>query len=197
MTTDFIPLVLFAISMTLTPGPNNIMIMNSGMYFGIKKSLPHYWGICVGFPLMVLMVSLGLGAIFVKYAWIKQILKIAGSIYMLYLSYQILTSHSDPKSAHARHPLKFYQAVGIQWVNPKAWMIAVGMISIFTLTSYYFYNAVLISALLFVVCIPCIGIWLLFGKFLQQILKKDSHRVWFNIAMALSLVASIAMIFID
>lgn len=194
---DFIPLLLFAISTTFTPGPNNIMIMNSGMHFGIKKSLPHYLGICFGFPAMVLMVALGLGAVFLEYVWIKHVLKILGSMYMLYLAWQILISSSKATIGQVRKPLSFLQAAMFQWVNPKAWLMAIGTISIFAISSHYLNNAIIISVVYFLMCIPCIGAWLLFGKFLQRILKKDSHRVWFNILMALALVGSIGMILFD
>ncbi|MEO8402763.1 MAG: LysE family translocator [Gammaproteobacteria bacterium] len=193
----FIPLLLFAVSTTFTPGPNNLMIMNSGLHFGIKKSLPHYFGICFGFPAMVLIVALGLGAIFMQYSWIKQGLKILGSAYMLYLAWQILRSNNKANLAQIRKPLSFLQAVMFQWVNPKAWLMAISTISIFTLSSNYCYNAAIISIVYLLMCLPCIGAWLLFGKFLQRILTKDSHRVWFNILMALSLVASIGMIIFD
>jgi len=194
---DLIPLLLFAISTILTPGPNNFMIMNSGLHFGIKRSLPHYLGICLGFPVMVLLVALGLGAIFVKYVWIKQALKIVGSIYMLYLAWQILTAHSKAKEIGPGKPLSFLQATLFQWVNPKAWLMAVGAISIFTVANNYLANAVTISGFFLLLGFPCIGTWLLFGKFLQKILKKDSHRIWFNMVMALLLVASIVMMFFE
>lgn len=194
---NFIPLLLFAISTTFTPGPNNIMIMNSGMHFGIKKSLPHYLGICFGFPAMVLMVALGLGAVFIKYVWIKNLLKIIGSIYMLCLAWQILISSGKPSLDQIKKPLNFLQVLMFQWVNPKAWLIAISTISIFTISDHYFNNAAIISVIYFLICIPCIGVWLLFGKFLQQILKKDGHRVWFNIVMALALVGSIGMILFE
>ena len=194
---DLVPFLLFAISSSLTPGPNNFMVMNSGMNFGIKRSLPHYFGICLGFAVMILMVALGLGAVFTKYVWLKEVLKVVGSIYMFYLAYKILVSHNKPSMSPERKPLTFLQASLFQWVNPKAWLMGVGAISIFILSSNYFYNALLISFLYFLTCIPCTGVWMLFGKVLQKILKKDSHRVWFNIIMALALVASIGMIFID
>lgn len=193
---DFLPLLLFAVSTTFTPGPNNIMIMNSGMHFGIQRSLPHYLGICFGFPVMVLLVALGLGAVFTQYGWIKHVLKVLGSIYMLYLAWQILRS-TNQELAQTRKPLSFLQASMFQWVNPKAWLMAVGAISLFTLTANYLSNAAAISIVYFVICLPCIGAWLLFGKILQKILKKNSHRAWFNIAMALALVASIGMIVFD
>lgn len=195
--TNYVPLLLFAMSTTFTPGPNNFMIMNSGMNFGIKKSLPHYFGICVGFPLMVLMVALGLGVVFTKYLWIKQVLKIVGSVYMLYLAWQILRSHSKGNTDKTSRPLSFIQALLFQWVNPKAWLMAVGTISIFTMARSAFSNAAIVSGVYFFMCIPCIGAWLLFGKVLQHILKKDSHRVLFNIVMSVALVASIGMIIFE
>lgn len=194
---DLIPILLFAISTTLTPGPNNFLIMNSGLKFGIKKSLPHYLGICVGFPLMVLLVALGFGAIFLKYQWLKQILKIIGSIYMLYLAWQILSSSSNAKIFSASKPFSFTKAVMFQWINPKAWLMAIGAISIFTITTSYFTNAVAISIIFFLACLPLIGVWLIFGAVLQKILKEEKHQRWFNIVMAICLVASIAMIFLD
>ena len=171
--------------------------MNSGMNFGIQKSLPHYLGICLGFPAMVLMVALGFGAVFIEYVWIKHVLKIFGSVYMLYLAWQILTSSNKANIGLARKPLSFLQAAIFQWVNPKAWLMAVSAISIFTISNNYFSNAMIISIVYFLMCIPCIGAWLLFGKFLQRILTKDAHRVWFNILMALALVGSIVMILFE
>ena len=194
---NFLPLLLFCVSTTFTPGPNNIMMLNSGMNHGIRQSLPHYIGISIGFPLMVLMVALGLGAIFIKYAWIKQSLKILGSVYMLYLAWQILTSSNKPGLKGIKKPFSFLQAILFQWVNPKAWLIAIGTISIFTLSKNYVNNAIVISIIYFLVGIPCIGAWLVFGTFLQRILKKPSHRVWFNIFMAVALIGSIGLIFID
>jgi len=173
------------------------MILNSGLKFGIQKSLPHYLGICLGFPLMVLIVALGFGEIFQKYLWLKHILKIIGSAYMLYLAWQILFASSNPKASHAVKPLSFLQAVMFQWANPKAWLMAIGAISVFTAVANYIYNALVISGLFLLMCLPCIGVWLVFGASLRKILKNEKHQRWFNIVMATCLVASIAMIIID
>jgi len=108
MINELAPLLLFSLSTTFTPGPNNIMIMNSGLNFGVIRSLPHYLGICLGFPIMVLMVALGLGVIFTQYNWIKHILKILGSIYMLYLAWQILRSSKETAQLSTRQPLSFF-----------------------------------------------------------------------------------------
>lgn len=194
---ELFPLLLFALSSSITPGPNNILIMNSGMNFGIKKSLLHYLGICLGFPLMILIISLGLGVVFTKYLWIKHLLKILGSLYMLYLAWQILRSTNKNTLFSSQKPWRFHQAVLFQWLNPKAWLMGISTISIFSLSSNYFINAALISLIYLIIGIPSIGSWLVFGKVLQKVLTKDSHRLWFNIAMAVALVGSIAIIWID
>jgi threonine/homoserine/homoserine lactone efflux protein len=172
--------------------------MNSGMHYGIKKSMPHYMGICLGFPVMLLIVALGFGAIFTKYLWIKEILKIIGSLYMLYLAWQVIKSSiADSNGQQVGKPFSFTQAVLFQWVNPKAWLMAVGAISIFSLTANYFSNAIALSTLFFLVLIPCLAVWLVFGAVLQKILTDKKHQKIFNSVMALCLVASIALIFID
>lgn len=194
---DLVPISLFILATTLTPGPNNFLIMNSGLKFGIKKSLPHYLGICFGFPIMMLIVALGFGAMFVKYYWLKEGLKIIGSIYMLYLAWQILASSANPRVFKASKPFSFFKAVMFQWINPKAWLMAISAISIFSITNNYFTNAAAISGLFFLACLPCIGVWLVFGAFLQKVLTEEKHQRWFNITMAVCLVASIAMILLD
>lgn len=195
---NLLPVLLFSVSSSLTPGPNNFMLLSSGLNHGVKKTMPHFLGICIGFPIMVMIVALGFGAIFVKHLWIKEALKYIGSAYMLFLAWQIYQSSGSQKSEQGtRKPFRFYQAVLFQWVNPKAWLMAVGAISIFTLSQNYLMNAVAISTIFFLVFIPCGIVWLLFGKFLQNILTKPGDQKIFNIVMALSLVASIVLIFIE
>jgi len=194
---DLLPILMFSTAATFTPGPNNFMIMNSGMSFGLRRSLPHYLGICLGFPLMVLLVALGCGAIFFEYQWLKEGLKIAGSGYMLYLAWCIATSSSAPKDQREAKPFSFLQAIVFQWINPKAWMMAIGAISIFSITESHLHNALAISTIFFLVCLPCLGIWLVCGAFLQRVLKNERQQKCFNIIMALALVASIAMMFFE
>lgn len=194
---DLIPVLMFSIAATLTPGPNNFMMLNSGLNFGLKRSLPHYLGICLGFPIMVLMVTLGFGAIFLKYVWLKQLLKIVGSAYILYLAWCIVSTLAEPKEGARAKPFSFLQAIIFQWVNPKAWMMAIGAISIFSTTENHFGNAISISAMFFLACAPCLGLWLVGGTFLQKILKNAKHQRWFNLAMAICLVASIGMMVIE
>lgn len=192
-----IPVLLFAVSSSLTPGPNNFMLMNSGLNFGVKRSLPHYFGICFGFPIMVLIVAVGFGAIFEQYSWLKHFLKVFGAGYLLYLAIQIIIASNKPNKSKTAKPFSFLQATLFQWINPKAWLMAIGAISIYSLTTNYFSNALLISLIFCITCLICVGAWLFFGAILDKVLTKDNHRKWFNISMALCLIASIAMIFID
>jgi threonine/homoserine/homoserine lactone efflux protein len=194
---ELISMLLFAISTSFTPGPNNFMLLNSGLHFGIRRSLPHFFGICCGFPLMVLTVAMGFGIIFLKYAWIKHLLKIIGSVYMIYLAWHILTSQNKVKIKDSAKPFSFLQALLFQWVNPKGWLMAVGALSIFTLTADYFNNALAISTIFLLTLIPCGITWLVFGTFLQNILTEHKHKKWFNTTMAAALLASIALIFVE
>lgn len=195
---QWLPLILFGLSAMFTPGPNNFMLLNTGLVFGLKKSWPHYWGVCLGFPFMLLIVTLGFGAIFTKWLWLQQALKVVGSLYMLYLAYKILISkNSHSGEIQTSRPLTFMQAVLFQWANPKGWLIAISVISVFTVTSNYLTNALAISGLFLVIDLASAATWLIFGAYLQKILKTPKHRLWFNIVMALCLVASIALIIWD
>lgn len=194
---DLIPILLFTTSTALTPGPNNFMLLNAGLHQGVRKSLGLYFGICLGFPIMVLIVALGFGEIFVRYPLIKEVLKVLGALYMLYLAWQILISEGKPGSGRGIKSFGFFKAFLFQWINPKAWLMAIGVISIFTLMANPFSNALAISGIFFLVCLPCLGLWLMGGAALQKILKEDWHRKLFNSVMALGLVASVVMIFLD
>lgn len=190
---NIVAIFLFTFSSTLTPGPNNLMIMNSGLNYGLKKSMPHYLGICLGFPLMVMIVGLGFGAVFTQYAWIKSVLKWLGAIYMLYLAWRIAVSVVHVNDSARTAPLSFWEAATFQWVNPKAWIMAVSTISLFTFSTHPFSNAAIITFIFLLVCLPCIGIWLVFGTVLQRILKEEKHQRWFNYLMATALAASVVM----
>lgn len=194
---NFIPVLLFAISTTLTPGPNNFMLMNSGLNYGPKRSLPHFWGVCVGFPLMFIVLALGFGVIFTKYIIIKHLLKLLGSAYLLYLAYKIMNTTYNPEKITDEKPFSFIQAVLFQWINPKAWLMAVSAISIYTLSKNYYHSVIYLSIIFFVVCIPCGGVWLFMGTKLKEYLKTENHYRIFNFCMAAALIASIGMIFFD
>ena len=187
-----LPILLFAISAAITPGPNNIMLMASGLNFGIQKSIPHLLGVTIGFPIMVILIGLGFEIVFEKYPLLHEIIKIAGIIYLVYLAWRIATSARQSLDDAKPIPFRFWQAVLFQWVNPKAWVMATGAIAAYTSISADFFNQVLIIALTFMlVGFPCSGSWLVFGSSLKRFLQKPAYQQAFNVTMALLLIISI------
>jgi len=185
-------IALFAFSAGITPGPNNIMLMTSGVNFGIKRSIPHLMGISLGFPTMILAVGLGLSAIFQAYPFIHIVIKVIGISYLLYLSWLIANSSSKMEGKQVSKPFSFLQAAAFQWVNPKGWIMAVGAIATFTSVQQELNSQVITIASVFLcVAFPCAIVWLGFGVALKRLLKNERQQRIFNITMALLLVASI------
>ncbi|ABI71207.1 LysE family translocator [Shewanella frigidimarina] len=185
-------IALFAFSAGITPGPNNIMLMTSGVNFGIKRSIPHLMGISLGFPTMILAVGLGLSAIFQAYPFIHIVIKVIGISYLLYLSWLIANSSNKMEGKQVSKPFTFLQAAAFQWVNPKGWIMAVGAIATFTSVQQELNSQVITIASVFLcVAFPCAIVWLGFGVALKRLLKNERQQRIFNITMALLLVASI------
>ncbi len=185
-------IALFAFSSGITPGPNNIMLMTSGVNFGVKRSIPHLMGISLGFPTMILAIGLGLSALFQAYPIIQQIIKVVGIGYLLYLSWLIANSSSKMEGKTVAKPFSFMQAAAFQWVNPKGWIMAVGAIATFTSVQQDLTPQIITIAMVFLcVAFPCAVVWLGFGVALKRILKNERQQKIFNITMAVLLVASI------
>jgi threonine/homoserine/homoserine lactone efflux protein len=192
-----VALAVFCLVTLFTPGPNNLMLMTSGLNFGVRRGVPHMLGVVLGFSLMVLIVGLGLGAIFEAWPLLYLVLKYAGAAYLLYLAWQIAISEPPaPGTDSARSPISFFQAAAFQWVNPKAWVMAVGAVSTYAAVAPFPLNVV-ISALFGVFGLASSGTWLGFGAALQRVLKDPRAVRVFNIIMALLLVASLYPIFAD
>lgn len=189
---------LFAVSSTITPGPNNIMVMTSGLNFGVRSTIPHLLGVCIGFPIMVILLGLGLGLIFDLYPFIHEFIKIFGVLYLLYLAWKIANSTSQIAGKQQQKPFSFIQAALFQWLNPKAWIMATSAIAAYTSTSGDIYTQVLLVGLVFfIVAFPCMGLWLFFGVSLKKVLKTAKHQLIFNISMAVLLVLSVVPIIYD
>jgi threonine/homoserine/homoserine lactone efflux protein len=185
-------IALFAFSAGITPGPNNIMLMTSGVNFGVRPSLPHLAGICIGFPGMVLAIGLGLSALFQSYPVLHLVIKYVGITYLLYLAWLIANSSSKMEGKYTSKPLSFIQAAAFQWVNPKGWIMAVGAVATFTSIDQPLTPQVITIASVFLsVALPCAIVWLGFGVALKRLLKNQRQQKGFNIAMALLLVLSI------
>lgn len=165
--------------------------MASGVNFGVKRSIPHVLGICLGFPVMVIALGLGLGTIFENFPILHDIIKILGVAYLLYLAWLIASSSQIEEAASPAMPLRFDQAVLFQWVNPKAWVMATGAISAYTTTVVDALTQVLFIAFAFLITAgPSVMIWLVFGAGLKRYLDNAVHNRIFNIIMGLLLVTT-------
>jgi threonine/homoserine/homoserine lactone efflux protein len=187
-----IAFVLFAFVSSVTPGPNNTMLLSSGVNFGFNRTIPHMLGISCGFAVMVLAVGLGLGAVFKAYPVLYTVLRYAGAAYLLYLAYKIATSGpvTDATDKKAR-PMSYLGAAAFQWVNPKAWVMAIGAISTYTPMNGYFTNVVIIALVFGIVNLPAVSMWAGCGSLLRNVLRDPFWLRVFNGVMAALLVVSL------
>lgn len=185
------PLALFALVSSITPGPNNVMLAASGLNFGFRRSMPHLLGVNLGFTLMIFLVGVGLGSVFQQVPQLYTVLKYVGAAYLLYLAWKIANSGGMEDGAVSGKPMTFLQAAAFQWVNPKAWVMAVGVIATYTPQAGFFSNLVIATLVCGIVNLPSIGIWVTFGTALRRVLHKPWAIRAFNISMALLLVASL------
>jgi len=197
VTSILLPLISFAIAATGTPGPNNIMLTASGANFGYRRSLPHIFGILIGFPSMVLAVGLGLGQVFTAYPQLHEILKWAGSAYLLFLAWKIATAARPKSAAHEAKPLTFWQAALFQWVNPKAWIMTVAALTAYTTgEGSYVVETFIVAGVFFAVSFPLISAWCLFGALIGRWLTSQRALMVFNGTMSALIVASIALLYV-
>jgi threonine/homoserine/homoserine lactone efflux protein len=188
----------FVVVTLFTPGPNNTMLMSSGLNFGFRRGLPHLWGVALGFAVMVLAVGLGLGAVFQAYPALYTVLKYVGAAYLLYLAWQIaMAGAPDPEGTTQGRPITFLEGAAFQWLNPKGWVMAVGAISTYAAVATFPSNVFLIAFLFGSLGILSSASWLGFGTSLRQLLKSPRTVRAVNIAMAVLLVASLWPILAD
>lgn len=199
MTTELLlAFVAFALVTSITPGPNNMMLLASGVNFGIRRSLPHMLGISLGFMLLVIAVGMGLGQVFERLPVLHEVLRYGGAAYLLYLAWKIAQAGAPQgRDTPAAKPFTFLQAAAFQWVNPKAWIMAISAITTYTPHEGFFTNVLLIAALFALVNCPSVGLWTVAGSLLRNWLDNPRALRTFNIAMALLLVASLYPIVID
>ncbi|MBV7513610.1 MULTISPECIES: LysE family translocator [unclassified Pseudomonas] len=183
---------LFALVTSITPGPNNTMLLASGVNFGFNRTIPHMLGITCGFFVLVVAVGFGLGAVFQTYPLLYSVLRYIGAAYLLYLAWKI--AHSGPVSEREKgesKPISYLGAAAFQWVNPKAWIMAIGAISTYTPMQGYFTNVIVIAAVFALINLPSVSVWAGCGTLLRNVLKDRRWLRLFNWGMALLLVASL------
>ena len=193
----FIALVSFYFVMYVTPGPNNAMVLTSGLKFGFIKSIPHMSGITIGHILQLILVCLGLGKIFQIFPSLQNILKIICAMYLLYLGYKIIGSFSKIKEDDSR-PLKFYEAALFQIVNPKAWTISSMAASSFLpkdgnlIVSIFF-----IASIALVICPLSISPWAAFGSAIRNLVKNNKIKALIEYFLAFLLLVTAILIVIQ
>ena len=184
--------ILFAFVTSVTPGPNNMMLLASGVNFGIRRSLPHMLGISLGFMLLVAAVGLGLGQLFEQFPPPYTVLRYGGAAYLLYLAWKIASSGAPDADGKATgKPLTFLQAAAFQWVNPKAWVMALGSITTYLPAQHTPWQLLGLVALMGVINMPTTSTWALFGSSMRRHLQEPRFLRIFNTAAALALVASL------
>lgn len=192
MTPDqILTFALFAFATSITPGPNNTMLLASGANFGFRPTVPHLLGVDLGFAAMIVAVGLGLGGLFAAFPVLHTVLRIAGSLYLLYLAFRIATCGGPGAGRRGAKPLSFLQAAGFQWLNPKGWISAVGAVATYTPAQGFLVNLLIVTATFALVMLPCITVWAAAGTALRGVLSRPSTLRVFNITMALLLVASL------
>lgn len=191
--------IAFATAMAATPGPNNTMVAASGARFGVRRTLPHILGITVGFPLMLLAVALGAGGVLAANPWLHDVLRWVGAAYMLWLAWTIARprQHTGAAAEGAERPLALSQAALFQWVNPKAWIIAVGAVVTYTGAGAPLGQTLVLAAIFGAVTLPAVLFWTVVGAGAARLLRTEPALRRFDLAMAGLLVASLIPILFE
>ena len=183
-------LVGFAFVSSITPGPNNLMLMASGANFGFRRTVPHMLGVGIGFTIMVLLVGAGLMQVFDRWPVAHQALKVVSVAYLLWLAWKIARAGEPGQGGTGAQPISFLQAAAFQWVNPKAWFMALTAITAYAPDRSLW--AVGLVALIFgAINLPTVSSWTLLGREMRRVLTNPRRLTLFNWTMAGLLVASL------
>jgi threonine/homoserine/homoserine lactone efflux protein len=190
--------IIFAVVMFFTPGPNNIMLLSSGLTYGFRRTVPHIAGITIGFAFMVGAVGVGLGTVFLAYPILQTILKYAGAAYLIYLAAAIaLSGPAKTGEESGRGPMTFWGAAMFQWINAKGWVIVIGTITAYAAIARFPLNIAIQTLISLLVGTVSTVVWALFGTALRPVLTSERLVRAFNILMAILLLASLYPVFMD
>jgi threonine/homoserine/homoserine lactone efflux protein len=194
--TTFAAFVVAAIPGFFTPGPNNLMLMASSAKFGFQRTIPHGLGVTIGFALMVVLVGLGLGEVFRYAPWLEPMLKILAAINLLYLAWTLLGLKIKDQGAGER-PLTFLEGAGFQWINPKAWALAVSFVAMVVGAGPGRFLGIGVVGLgCLVIGAFSSPIWMVFGDRLEKLLKRTGGERFLGVVMAVLVVLSVVLFFI-
>ena len=183
--------MLFALVTSITPGPNNTMLLASGVNFGFRRTMPHLFGISIGVAILMLCVGFGLGEAFRRVPVLYTVLEAASVAYLLYLAWRIGTSGEVKAHGAKPRPMTFIEAAAFQWVNPKAWMMVLTAATTVQLSADYGMNAAWMSVVFILIGFPCICLWAAFGLGLRRFLSNPRALRLFNVTMAVLLILSL------
>ncbi|MEP1208769.1 MAG: LysE family translocator [Rhizobiaceae bacterium] len=189
--TTLLALLVFSFVSSITPGPNNIMLFASGVNFGWWRTFPHAIGISIGFGVLLTAVGAGLGLMLTSVPALFMAVKLAGGAYMLYLAWKIANSGPVESGESSARPMTLFQAALFQWVNPKAWVMAMVAMSTYTLEGDYALNVAIVVFIFCVVNFPAVTVWAGFGTVMRNFLKDPLKLKIFNYVMASALVLSL------
>lgn len=188
---QYLPLFAFTMVMIGTPGPNNLMLMSAGANFGFRRSIPHILGISVGCQVLLFAIALGLGQLLEVYPQAALVLKVCGGAFLVYMAYQLARPRKSKLEVDKEiKPLTFIQAALFQWVNPKAWLMLVTVVSTFSNREHYLVSVLTMAIIFFLMGIPLISAWNIGGVALKGWLQQGQRLVRFNQAMAALLLIS-------
>ena len=193
---QLIPLIFFSIAAAFTPGPNNIIGSYSGFNFGVKKSLPLILGVTFGYTILITLAAGGLNIIFNIYPILKIIIKILGSVFLIYLAYRI-SFQNKIQTKTIKNPVKFVETFLFQFVNPKGVLAAITSISLFVeLGESYVFHSIVVITVSFFCAITSITSWCLLGKFLRRFAENKKFIQRFNYTMSFSLIVCVILIYL-
>lgn len=187
----FAGFLLFAIVASITPGPNNLMMMASGRAFGLKRTVPHMAGVVLGFGAMTLAVGLGLAQVLKASPLLFAVLRWAAAAYILYIAWRMVRAKGPGVAVVDTRPMSFLGAVAFQWINPKAWVMALGAVGTYAEHGRFLIDVAIIAAAFMIINVPCALTWTGFGSAIGRWFRKPSHLKAFNWTMAVLLVVSL------
>ncbi len=192
---------MFGFVTSITPGPNNMMLLASGLNFGVRRTLPHMFGISIGYVVLMLAAGLGLGEVLRELPGAFLVLKLVGGAYMLWLAWHIARAAPPSEggangergatASSSHRPMSFLGAVAFQWVNPKAWVIVVTAVATYVAPNNLVRDLIIVTGVCGLINLPSIGVWTIFGASLRRFLRDPLWRRRFNVTMAVLLVVSL------
>jgi threonine/homoserine/homoserine lactone efflux protein len=185
-----IALALYALVTSVTPGPNNLMLLASGVNFGFRQTIPHMLGISLGFTAMVALVGFGLGAVLTLFPIVFNVLRVLALVYMVWLSWKLASSGSLGSGDAKARPMTFIEAALFQWINPKAWAMALTATTLYTVPDMYYLSVILVAGTFGVINLPSVSCWAGFGVALRGFLSVPARLRIFNVGMAVLLLLS-------